>query len=113
MDQVVPPRTEVPPLLNVPLAEIIDFLVQTGERDQGSEECVMQECIDRMCSTHILPRERGCQSGRLRRGLSRQAPADGRTSEQNFPDPKALGRVGFPSATSRAAKASCARLRRG
>lgn len=31
LDRVVHPRTEVPPLLNVPLSEIIDFLVETGQ----------------------------------------------------------------------------------
>ncbi|MET0250809.1 MAG: long-chain-fatty-acyl-CoA reductase, partial [Novosphingobium sp.] len=32
LDKAIPPRTEVPPLLNVPTAEIIDFLVETGQR---------------------------------------------------------------------------------
>ena len=32
LDAAVQPRTEVPPLLNVPTTEIIDFLVETGVR---------------------------------------------------------------------------------
>lgn len=32
INAAVHPRTEVPPLLNVPLCEIIDLLVETGER---------------------------------------------------------------------------------
>ena len=32
LDALVTPRTELPPLLDVPLAEIIDFLVETGQR---------------------------------------------------------------------------------
>ena len=32
LDRAVYARTEVPPLLNVPLSEIVDFLVETGRR---------------------------------------------------------------------------------
>src|SRR6202035_3661003 len=56
MDRVVHPRTEVPPLLNVPLAEIIDFLVETGQRIRDPQNPFVQDCIDRMSSTHVLPR---------------------------------------------------------
>ena len=56
LDKVVHPRTEVPPLLNVPLAEIIDFLVETGQRMTAPDNPYMQECFERMASTHILPR---------------------------------------------------------
>ena len=41
----------------MPLAEIIDFLVETGARIRDPKNVFMQECIDRMCSSHILPRE--------------------------------------------------------
>ena len=50
------PRTEVPPLLNVPLAEIIDFLVETGQRIRNPGNPFVEECIDRMAATHVLPR---------------------------------------------------------
>ncbi|MFC6622078.1 acyl-CoA reductase [Novosphingobium panipatense] len=88
-DRVVPPRTEVPPLLNVPLAEIIDFLVETGQRLLASDNTHMQECIERMCRTHILPRA-------VVENTARHAAAylDKRVLmaevEQNFPDPRAL-----------------------
>jgi len=89
LNQVVHPRTEVPPLLNVPLAEIIDFLVETGERIKDPKNAVMQECIDRMCSTHILPREVVATQA-----IYAAAQLDKRRLmaevEQNFPDPRAL-----------------------
>src|SRR5580698_1384205 len=56
LDRIVHPRTEVPPLLNVPLSEIIDFLVETGQRLVDPKNQLIQECVDRMCATHILPR---------------------------------------------------------
>ena len=88
-DRAVPPRTEVPPLLNVPLAEIVDFLVETGQRLTAPDNDHMQECIERMCTTHILPRA-------VVENTARHAAAylDKRTLtaevEQNFPDPRAL-----------------------
>ncbi len=88
-DRLVPPRTEVPPLLNVPLTDIIDFLVQTGERIRDPQNEFMRECIDRMCSTHILPREVVANQAMYaatyldRRKLMAEV-------EQNFPDPRAL-----------------------
>jgi hypothetical protein len=89
LDRVVCLRTEVPPLLNVPLAEIIDFLVETGERIRDPRNAVMQDCIDRMCSTHILPREVVANQAMYaslyldKRKLMAEV-------EQNFPDPRAL-----------------------
>ena len=56
LDRVVHPRTQVPPLLNVPLAEIIDFLVETGQRIRDPNNPFMRECVDRMTVTHVLPR---------------------------------------------------------
>ena len=89
LNKAVHPRTQVPPLLNVPTAEIIDFLVETGQRlrDPGNE--IMQECIDRMCGTHILPRavvENSVHHATAyldKRVLTAEL-------EQNFPDPAAL-----------------------
>jgi hypothetical protein len=89
LDRAVPPRTEVPPLLNVPLAEIIDFLVETGQRIRNPNNPFMQECIDRMCSTHILPREVVQNQAMYAAAYldKRRLMAE---VEQNFPDPKAL-----------------------
>jgi hypothetical protein len=56
LDQMVPPRTELPPLLNVPTREIIDFLVETGQRLVAPDNTIVQECFDRMAATHVLPR---------------------------------------------------------
>jgi hypothetical protein len=89
LDRVVPPRTEVPPLLNVPLAEIIDFLVETGQRIRNPNNPFMQECIDRMCSTHILPREVVQNQAMYAAAYldKRRLMAE---VEQNFPDSNAL-----------------------
>jgi hypothetical protein len=89
LDRAVHPRTEVPPLLNVPLSEIIDFLVETGQRMLAPDNPYMQECFDRMASTHILPRS-------VVETTAKHAVAylDKRILmaevEQNFPDPRAL-----------------------
>jgi hypothetical protein len=89
LNKVVHPRTEVPPLLNVPLAEIIDFLVETGQKMLASDNPYMQECFDRMASTHILPRS-------VVENTAKHAVAYLNKNilmaevEQNFPDPRAL-----------------------
>ena len=89
LDRVVHPRTEVPPLLNVPTSEIIDFLVETGQRLVAPDNAYVHECFDRMASTHILPRSVFENVGKHavayldKRILQREL-------EQNFPDPKAL-----------------------
>ncbi len=89
LDRVVHPRTEVPPLLNVPLADIIDFLVQAGERIRDTKNEFMAESIDRMCSTHILPREVvETQAMYAAMYLDRRKLIA--EVEQNFPDPAAL-----------------------
>ena len=89
LNKAVHPRTEVPPLLNVPLADIIDFLVQTGERIRDPKNQFMQECIDRMCATHILPREVVANQAMYAATYldKRKLMAE---VEQNFPDPAAL-----------------------
>ena len=89
LDRAVHPRTQVPPLLNVPLTDIIDFLVQTGERIRDPRNAFMRECIDRMCSTHILPREVVENQAMYAAGYldRRKLMAE---IEQNFPDPRAL-----------------------
>jgi hypothetical protein len=89
LNQVVHPRTEVPPLLNVPLAEIIDFLVETGRRMVEPNNPFVQHCIERMSSTHVLPRAvlenqvKGAAAYLDKRLLQTVV-------EQNFPNPKAL-----------------------
>jgi hypothetical protein len=87
--QLLPPRTEVPPLLNVPTAEIIDFLVETGARLTAPDNPYVHECFERMAATHILPRNVFEAVGRHAVAyLDRQILE--REVEQNFPDPAAL-----------------------
>jgi Acyl-CoA reductase (LuxC) len=89
LNRIVQPRTEVPPLLNVPLAEIIDFLVETGQRITDPNNPFVQGCIERMCATHVLPRVvlenqvRGAAAYLDKRLLNAVV-------EQNFANPKAL-----------------------
>lgn len=88
-DKAIPPRTEVPPLLNVPTAEIIDFLVETGQRLVAPDNAFVHECFDRMASTHILPRS-------VIENVGKHAVSylDRRILEaelrENFPNPAAL-----------------------
>ena len=89
LNDVIHPRTEVPPLLNVPTSEIIDFLVEAGQRIKDPGNPHMQECFDRMASTHILPREVVDQVAQ-HSVLYLNKDILTRELEQNFPDPKAL-----------------------
>jgi hypothetical protein len=89
LDHTVHPRTEVPPLLNVPLAEIIDFLVETGERIRDRRNPFVQDCIDRMAATHVLPRPvLAAQVAGAAAYLDKRLLWT--VVEQNFPDPRAL-----------------------
>jgi hypothetical protein len=67
LDALVLPRSELPPLLDVKLAEIIDFLVETGERLQLDRNTHLQECLELIAATNPLPR-------RVVENLYRQAP---------------------------------------
>lgn len=89
LNRLVHPRTEVPPLLNVPLAEIIDFLVETGRRISDPNNPFMRDCIERVSSTHILPRsvlefQVKAAAAYLDKRLLNTVV------ERNFADPKAL-----------------------
>jgi hypothetical protein len=56
LDTLVTPRSEAPPLLDVKLSEIIDFLVETGERLQLERNDYLQEALERVAATNPLPR---------------------------------------------------------
>src|SRR4051812_27506192 len=56
LDAVITPRSQLPPLLNVPLTEIIDFLVETGTRLDIDRNQHMRECLDLLAATNPLPR---------------------------------------------------------
>jgi hypothetical protein len=87
--KLVPPRTEVPPLLNVPVSEIIDFLIEAGQKMLSPDNPYMQDCVERMCTTHILPRAvvettvKHAATYLDRRVLEAELA-------QSFPDPRAL-----------------------
>src|ERR1700741_3940537 len=55
LNSLVHPRTELPPLLNVPLAEIIDFLVEAGQRLCDGRNPHFEACIDRMAKVSMQP----------------------------------------------------------
>ncbi|MDG0980414.1 MAG: acyl-CoA reductase [Halieaceae bacterium] len=89
LNAVVTPRSVVPPLLNTPLSEIIDFLVETGNSLRDPANPHIQACFERMAATHMLPREV------LEVTLAHAtAYLDKRILlaevEQNFPDPRVL-----------------------
>ena len=89
LDELVTPRSTLPPLLDVPLEEIIDFLVETGERLALDKNPHMQQCLDLVAETNPLPR-------RVVENLYRTAPylltREGLWAqvESNFPDPAVL-----------------------
>jgi Acyl-CoA reductase (LuxC) len=89
LDALVTPRSEPPPLLDVKLAEIIDFLVETGERLTLERNPYLQESLERVVATNPLPRRvvenlyRGA-----RRYLSREVLMS--SIDANFPHPEVL-----------------------
>lgn len=89
LDTLITPRRQLPPLLDVPLAEIVDFLVETGERLALDTNPHLQRCLDLVAETNPLPR-------RVVENLYRSAPALlNRDSlwaqvESNFADPAVL-----------------------
>jgi hypothetical protein len=89
LNALVHPRTQLPPLLNVKLAEIIDFLVESGQRLGDGKNPHVEACIDRMAKVSLQPRvviefmlKNACEY-LDKKGLMEVV-------EQNFPNPKAL-----------------------
>ena len=89
LDALVHPRTELPPLLNVKTAEIIDFLVEAGQKLVDGKNPHVEACIDRMATVSLQPRK-----GIEMQMMSAVHYLDKRVLEevvaQNFPNPKAL-----------------------
>lgn len=89
LNELITPRAERPPLLDVPVAEIIDFLVCSGERMQLDKNPYLQEALELTVNTNMLPR-------RIVENLYRSAPQmlnkGALTSmvESSFLDPAAL-----------------------
>jgi hypothetical protein len=89
LDAVIAPRSELPPLLDVKLSEIIDFLVATGDALDLDSNLHMQACLDLLAATNPLPR-------RVVENLYRSAPMLLRREslesmiDANFADPAVL-----------------------
>lgn len=89
LNALVHPRTEVPPLLNTPLSEIIDFLHEAGQKLADPNNPHVQPTIERMAKVSLQPRTaieymiRDAASYLDKRSLWELV-------EQNFPNPKAL-----------------------
>ena len=89
LDALVTPRSELPPLLDVPLKEIIDFLVETGERIDPVKNPYLAEAVDHTDKVNPLPRRvienlyRSARRFVSREMLEAQIAA-------NFPDPRVL-----------------------
>src|SRR3954470_12517128 len=89
LDAIVMPRSQLPPLLDVKVAEIIDFLVEVGERLHLDRNPYLQQCLEYIATTNPLPR-------RVVENLYREAPVYlGRPIlesmvEANFANPEAL-----------------------
>ncbi|MGB8366560.1 MAG: acyl-CoA reductase [Rhizomicrobium sp.] len=56
LDALVTPRSEMPPLYDVKLSEIVDFLVETGERLDLDRNPYLQESLEFVVATNPLPR---------------------------------------------------------
>jgi hypothetical protein len=89
LDEVITPRTEPGPLFDVPLAEIIDFLVETGQRMHIDRNPHLAECAERMAQTNVMTPEL------VKNSLSYFGNYLDKTKlheivEQNFGNPKVL-----------------------
>lgn len=56
LDSLVHPRTELPPLLNTPISEIIDFLYEAGQKLADPNNPHIQGTIDRIAKVSLQPR---------------------------------------------------------
>ena len=89
LDALVAQRSELPPLLDVPLTEIVDFLVEAGQRMNLDTNPYLQAALEHTIKVNPLPR-------RVVENLFRRAQhfltRDGLMCgiESSFIDPKAL-----------------------
>lgn len=56
LNALITPRSEMPPLADVKIAEIIDFLLATGEQMDVKRNPYLQECLELVAATSPLPR---------------------------------------------------------
>jgi hypothetical protein len=89
LNALVAPRSELPPLLDVPLKDIVEFLVETGTRMDFETNTYLREALEHTCRVNLLPRRvvenlfRSAQHFLAREGLECQIKA-------NFADPAVL-----------------------
>lgn len=89
LNSLVHPRTELPPLLNTPIAEIIDFLHEAGQKLADPNNPHIEPCVERMAKVSLQPRTtiefmiRNAAEYLDKKSLWEMV-------EQNFPNPKAL-----------------------
>lgn len=89
LNQLVQPRTELPPLLNVKLSEIIDFLVESGQRLCSGKNPYVDECVERMVRVSLQPRAVvEFQVKNASEYLNKKVLQE--VVEQNLPNPRAL-----------------------
>ncbi len=89
LNALVHPRTELPPLLNTKLAEIIDFLTEAGQALAKPNNPYVEACIERMVKVSLQPRAViEFQVKNASEYLDKKVLWE--VVEQNFPKPKAL-----------------------
>ncbi len=85
LDALVTPRAEMPPLFDTPLSEIVDFMVEVGERLDVDRNEYLQEALEFVVATNPLPRRIiENQFRRARHMLTRETLMGTMTS--TFPD---------------------------
>ena len=89
LNALVRPRTELPPLLNTPISEIIDFLAEAGQRLASGANPYVEACVDHMAKVSLQPR--AAVGHMIRAAAEYLGPKSLReVVEQNFANPKAL-----------------------
>jgi hypothetical protein len=89
LNALVTPRTQPGPLFDVPLSEIIDFLVETGRRMDPDTNPYLRECGQRIAVTNVMTPKLVDLNLRMAANYLNK----GRLMEiveQNFGDPKCL-----------------------
>ena len=56
LDALITPRSEMPPLFDMKLSQIVDFLVEVGERLDPDHNPYLQESLEFVAATNPLPR---------------------------------------------------------
>ena len=89
LDALITLRTEPGPLFDVKLNEILDFLVETGERMKLDKNGYLREAVDRISATNVLPRSVIDQNVRMAADYLNKAKLL-EYAEQNLGDAKVL-----------------------